>query len=1019
MTDKNDNATSDDRVDPTETDEPRDDDAVTESDEPTRSASSPDASVERAADDDSDDDVEDDEEEEDEEDSQGGDPEPKREQDEPKAAPEVKAPQPRRPLRLLRGGIPFVLGAFVEFCLCAMEQQFRWGVPVGVLALAVSVWGLLDLLGSFDDPDERVAKRVRIADLWPMLAATAGTLLLTLSFIGLAVAGRLPVAASAFLIPASFLGLVVSIYRTGEQLGAWATDETGQPRSLKQRHGFWVVVAGTVLFLPLLGSYSLSDPWETHYGEVAREILARNDWISTWWAQDGWFWSKPVLNFWTEALSMSVFGAGYQPDQMLAAVSAGRQPWPEWAIRMPVFIFTIVALYLIYKAVAKVFGRRAGLLGSLVLATTPHWFFIAHQTMTDLPFVAAMTSAMALLLLGLHTDPEREVRVYELDLGVTRFRLSGYHLVVGMILMAAMPQVIYLLSRNVELFIGGPWGFHPHPDVFFSGSAENCGLPGNQACSKTLPANKNMQPALQAVWWIVTAGLLLWLNRKERRLSRLFFLGAWFFAAVSTMGKGPAGFVLPMACAGAYIFATGKWKKVLEAEFISGLLIILSVAIPWYVAMYMRHGQPFTDRLLFHDMYKRVMVHVHDTNAGVDVSFRYYIWQLGYALFPWTGLVPVGLMWWLRRRQDAAGSGRGDASVFLAMWFVFAFALFTAMLTKFHHYIFPAVPPAAMLTGIALDRMMGDRPLVRAGKEPGYALFVGGGILLTIYGFFRLFPGTLMGYKPEDGDPRAAMPLLGAPLLVVGMAAVIAGVRLFGERKDAAELEGTDDVVVKRRRQRESFEDIVLGAMGLGAAVVVALVGFDLSFKPPNGSPGQANLLYLFTYNYKRAWPDSLDFSGMIATFAFVMTALMVLLIVRRFRHHVVAITMMVGYAWALWTLDIYMVKTAPHWGQREIIAAYYADRQGPEEQIVAYQMNWKGENFYASNRIPAFVSSGKKFKDWIKKEQENGVKTMYFVTEHGRSQGLKNELGTVASFEKITDKKLNNKFAVFKVRFN
>ena len=58
----------------------------------------------------------------------------------------------------------------------------------------------------------------------------------------------------------------------------------------------------------------------------------------------------------------------------------------------------------------------------------------------------------------------------------------------------------------------------------------------------------------------------------------------------------------------------------------------------------------------------------------------------------------------------------------------------------------------------------------------------------------------------------------------------------------------------------------------------------------------------------------------MIAAFALIVAALMVLLIARRFRHHVVAITLIVGYAWALWALDIYLVKTAPHWGQREII---------------------------------------------------------------------------------------------------
>jgi hypothetical protein len=36
------------------------------------------------------------------------------------------------------------------------------------------------------------------------------------------------------------------------------------------------------------------------YGEVAREILSRDDWISLWWAQEDWFWSKPIFIFWIE-----------------------------------------------------------------------------------------------------------------------------------------------------------------------------------------------------------------------------------------------------------------------------------------------------------------------------------------------------------------------------------------------------------------------------------------------------------------------------------------------------------------------------------------------------------------------------------------------------------------------------------------------------------------------------------------------------------------------------------------------
>ena len=49
-------------------------------------------------------------------------------------------------------------------------------------------------------------------------------------------------------------------------------------------------------------------------------------------------------------------------------------------------------------------------------------------------------------------------------------------------------------------------------------------------------------------------------------------------------------------------------------------------------------------------MLKRALDHVHDTNTGDDVSIRYYVWQMGYGMWPWTGLVPAGLIWWARTR---------------------------------------------------------------------------------------------------------------------------------------------------------------------------------------------------------------------------------------------------------------------------------------------------------------------------------------------------------------------------------
>ncbi|HKQ67732.1 MAG TPA: glycosyltransferase family 39 protein [Polyangiaceae bacterium] len=917
-------------------------------------------------------------------------------------------------LRPLRGGLTLLGGGLLAFALMALEGQYRWGVPLGIAGIFVASFGILDFLGTFDDPAERVASSKTIGELRNPLLGLFGSLGATLFFIGLAAGGRLPTPAAAVIIPASFVGLIVSVFEMGVRLGPWATDEDGNVRPLWRRHGFWVVLTGTLLYLPMQGSYSLSDPWETHYGEVAREMLARNDWVSTWWAQDGWFWSKPVLDFWMQALAMGIFGVNYRPGQMLVGAEHGHTPWPEWAVRMPVFVLTIVALYFLYKGVAKVFGRRAGMLGALILATMPQWYLLAHQTITDMPLVATLSTSMGLLMLGMHTDPDLNVRGYEVSVLGKKFRLTGYHLVFGVILLSALPQILYLCSRNAEVqWLPKTPGFRWHADEFWSGSKGNCGLPGNEACTGQRPVNAQFQPALQGLMWSGILGFVLFLNWGERRVQRLYFLAAWYFAAVATMGKGPAGFGLPICVTLTYIAATRKWQKILSIEIVSGLLLIAAVAIPWYMAMYIRHGQPFTDRLIFHDMYKRAMTHVHDTNEGDDVSFRFYIWQLGYALFPWTGLVPAGLVWWTRRRDDAEG-GQGDVSVFLAMWFVFAFGLFTAMLTKFHHYIFPAVPPAAMLTGIMVDRMLGKGALAKAGDTWKYLAGAGLGALLTVYGFIRIFPGSISGFRSAESTVRPASFLLGVPSIAVGVAVAIAAAWKFGRPAEESDTDPPEQVRTRKH------EDLMLGGVGIAAAVVVALVGRDLAAKSDSGDiVGQARLIHLFTYNYRRLWPESLEWSGLLAGFAVVATALCIFLMIERIRRHAAVLLLATALIWAAWGLDIYLVKAAPHWGQREVIEAYFKMRGNPSEPIVAYQMNWKGENFYTGNQIPAFVSSGSPFTSWLKGQQDKGIKTFWFVTEHSRSSALKNEAGSPKVFDTVTDKRVNNKFCLIKAVYD
>jgi hypothetical protein len=119
------------------------------------------------------------------------------------------------------------------------------------------------------------------------------------------------------------------------------------PAALR-RPAWLALVVPSLILLPLLGSYGLWDPWETHYGEVSREILSRDDWLSLWWAQDKWFWSKPIYIFWSEALTWSASGVGFLPDSHFQH--------SEWVLRLPIMAVSLAALLSVYVAISRAFG---------------------------------------------------------------------------------------------------------------------------------------------------------------------------------------------------------------------------------------------------------------------------------------------------------------------------------------------------------------------------------------------------------------------------------------------------------------------------------------------------------------------------------------------------------------------------------------------------------------------------------------------------------------------------------------
>jgi hypothetical protein len=204
----------------------------------------------------------------------------------------------------------------------------------------------------------------------------------------------------------------------------------------------------------------------------------------------------------------------------------------------------------------------------------------------------------------------------------------------------------------------------------------------------------------------------------------------------------------------------------------------------------------------------------------------------------------------------------------------------------------------------------------------------------------------------------------------------------------------------------------------VASAAGLFVVGRDLVASVGNETPGQARLIQLFTYQYQRPWPTSLDFAGTLLGMTVVLALVLVPAFFPRIRRAALTTFVAGSLVFSAWVVNVYFVSASPHWGQRELFEAYYRLRASPNEPVVAYQLNWKGENFYTSNHIAVFVSSGEKFRVWVSQQREKGIRTMYFVTEHRRMDALHGELGRPPRFELLTEETVNNKFGLARVTF-
>ena len=144
-------------------------------------------------------------------------------------------------------------------------------------------------------------------------------------------------------------------------------------------------LAFAAILLAVLKARTLVPPDEGRYAEMAREMFASGDWITTRLNGIKYF-EKPPLQTWMNALSFQLFGLG------------------DWQARLWTGLCGLLGVVFTGYTGRRVFGERIGFYAALVLGSCFYWVACSQIDSLDMSVSAKMTLALCGLLLAQRDD---------------------------------------------------------------------------------------------------------------------------------------------------------------------------------------------------------------------------------------------------------------------------------------------------------------------------------------------------------------------------------------------------------------------------------------------------------------------------------------------------------------------------------------------------------------------------------------------------------------------------------------
>lgn len=197
-----------------------------------------------------------------------------------------------------------------------------------------------------------------------------------------------------------------------------------------------LVVLSAYLFFFQLGNIALMDPDEVFYGQTAKEMLSRGEWLTPYLYGKPQF-EKPILFYLLVKVSFMIFGV------------------TEFAARLPSAVFGLLGIIAIYLLGALLFNKRVGLLSASILATNVEYIVLSRACVTDMALFTFMLIGILFFFYGYL----KEKRYFYL-LSAVSFALATLTKGPIAIILSGIAFIIYLFCAkdlNVIKKISIPW----------------------------------------------------------------------------------------------------------------------------------------------------------------------------------------------------------------------------------------------------------------------------------------------------------------------------------------------------------------------------------------------------------------------------------------------------------------------------------------------------------------------------------------------------------------------------------